>query len=51
VAEILGGKDASKTAVEKGKVISLSVNTAAAQRMGITIPDSIIDRAETVYTE
>ncbi len=51
VAGILGGKDASKTAVEKGKVISLSVNTAAAQRMGITIPDSIIDRAETVYTE
>ena len=51
VAEILDGKDASKIAVEKGKVISLSVNTAAAERMGITIPQDIIDNAVTVYTE
>ena len=51
VAEILDGKDASKMPVEKGKVISLSVNTAAAQRMGITIPQGVIDKAATVYTE
>jgi putative ABC transport system substrate-binding protein len=51
VAEILDGKDASTIAVEKGKVISLSVNTAAAERMGITLPQEIIDRAKTVYDE
>jgi putative ABC transport system substrate-binding protein len=51
VAEILDGKDASTIPVEKGKVISLSVNTAAAERMGITIPQNIIDSAATVYTE
>lgn len=51
VAEILDGKDASTIPVEKGKVISLSVNTAAAERMGITIPQGIIDSAVTVYTE
>jgi len=51
VAKILDGKDASKIAVEKGKVISLSVNTAAAERMAITIPQDIIDKAVTVYTK
>jgi putative ABC transport system substrate-binding protein len=49
VAKILNGKDASKIAVEKGKVISLSVNTAAAERMGITLPQSIVDKAATIY--
>ena len=51
VAKILDGKDASKIAVEKGQVISLSVNTAAAERMGITIPQNIIDKAATVYNQ
>ena len=51
VAKILNGEDASGIAVEKGKVISLSVNTAAAERMGITIPQAIVDKAVTVYTE
>jgi len=51
VAKILDGEDASKIPVEKGKVISLSVNTAAAERMGVTIPQAIIDRAVTVYDE
>jgi len=51
VAKILDGKDASKIPVEKGKVISLSVNTAAAERMGVTLPQAIIDRAATVYDE
>jgi len=51
VAKILDGKKASEIPVEKGKVISLSVNTAAAERMGVTIPQAIIDRAVTVYDE
>ena len=51
VAKILDGKDASEIPVEKGKVISLSVNTAAAERMGVTLPQAIIDRAVTVYDE
>ncbi|MFC1983099.1 ABC transporter substrate-binding protein [Chloroflexota bacterium] len=51
VAKILNGADASGIAVEKGKVISLSVNTAAADRMGITIPQAIVDKAVIVYTE
>ena len=51
VAKILDGKDASTIPVEKGKVISLSVNTAAAERMGITLPQDIIDKAATVYSE
>ncbi len=51
VARILGGTSASEIAVEKGKVISLSVNTAAAARMGITIPQAIIDAAAKVYTD
>jgi putative ABC transport system substrate-binding protein len=51
VAKILDGEDASQIPVEKGKVISLSVNTAAAARMGVTLPQAVIDRAATVYTE
>lgn len=49
VAKILDGADASKVPVEKGELISLSINTAAAERMGVTIPQSVIDKAETVY--
>ncbi len=51
VAKILDGKKASAIPVEKGKVISLSVNTAAAERMGVTLPQAVIDRAVTVYEE
>ena len=51
VAKILDGKDASEIPVEKGKVISLSVNTAAAERMGVTLPQAVIDQAVTVYDE
>ena len=49
VARILKGTPASEIPVEKGEIISLSVNTAAAERMGITIPQAIIDKAATVY--
>lgn len=51
VAKILAGTPASQIPVEKGKIISLSVNTAAAERMGITLPQAIIDKAATVYKE
>jgi len=51
VANILNGTKASTIPVEKGEVISLSVNTAAAERMGITIPKDIVNQAKTVYEE
>jgi len=52
VATILDGDgSAYNISVEKGKIIFLSVNTAAAERMGVTIPQSIIDQAEIVYEE
>lgn len=51
VAKILDGEDAATVPVERGKIISLSVNTAAAERMGITLPQAIIDMAETVYNQ
>jgi putative ABC transport system substrate-binding protein len=51
VAKILAGTPASEIPVEKGKIISLSVNTAAAERMGITLPQAIMDEAATVYEE
>ncbi len=51
VVKILDGTKASEIPVEKGKVISLSVNTAAAERMGVTLPQGIIDRAVTIYEE
>ena len=50
IARILDGDGtANDIPVEKGQIISLSINTAAAERMGVTIPQSVIDRAVTVY--
>jgi len=49
VVRILKGAKASDIPVEKGKVISLSINTAAAEKMGVTIPQSLIDSAEKVF--
>ena len=52
VARILDGDGtANNIPVEKGEIIFLSVNTAAAEKMGVTIPQSIIDQAEVVYEE
>jgi len=52
VAAMLDGDgSANNVPVEKGEVIGLSVNVAAAERMGVTIPQSIIDEATTVYQE
>ena len=49
VVKILEGADAAEIPVEKGKVISLTINTAAAERFGVTIPQELIDAAEIVY--
>jgi len=52
VARMLDGDGtAYDIPVEKGKIIFLSVNVAAAEKMGVTIPQSIIDQAEKVYEE
>ncbi len=49
VARILDGTSAADIPVQKNQAISLTVNTAAAERFGVTIPQEIIDAAETVY--
>jgi len=52
VARVLEADDgAVSIPVEKGEIISLSVNTAAAARMGVTIPQSLLDAAATTYEE
>lgn len=51
VAKILDGASAADIAVERGKVIALTVNTAAAERYGVTIPQDLIDAAGTVFEE
>ncbi len=51
VAKILGGVSATDIPVEKGENVFLSVNVAAAEAMGVTIPQTLIDAAETVYEE
>lgn len=49
LARVLKAEGAYAITVEKGKVISLSVNTAAAERMGVTIPQELVDNAKTKY--
>lgn len=52
VARVLEANDgAVSIPVEKGAIISLSVNTAAAERMGVTIPQTLLDIAVTIYEE
>ncbi len=43
--------DATDIEVEKGEIIFLSVNTAAAERMGVTIPQNLLDIAAVIYEE
>lgn len=43
--------DATDIEVEKGEIIFLSVNTAAAERMGVTIPQALLDIAAVIYEE
>jgi len=49
--KILKGEDASSIPVELGKTFSYTVNTKAAEIYGVTIPQEILDKALTVYTE
>jgi len=51
IAKVLAQGSANKIPVEKGEIISLTVNTAAAERMGVTIPQAIVDKAAVVYKE
>jgi putative ABC transport system substrate-binding protein len=52
LAKVLeAGGDATDIEVEKGEIIFLSVNTAAAARMGVTIPQDLLDIAVTIYEE
>jgi len=46
---ILKGEKASNIAVELGKKFSYTVNIKAAERYGVTIPQSILDKALTTY--
>jgi putative ABC transport system substrate-binding protein len=50
IARILDGDGtANNIPVEKGQIINLSLNIAAAERMGVTIPQSVIDKAVTIH--
>ncbi len=50
IARILDGDGtANNVPVEKGQIINLSLNLDAAERMGVTIPQAVIDRAVTIY--
>ena len=49
VAKVLKAGSANKITVEKGEIISLSINTDAAKDMGVTIPQSLIDKAAINY--
>jgi putative ABC transport system substrate-binding protein len=46
---ILKGEKASEIGVELGKKFSYTVNVKAAERYGVTIPQSILDSALTIY--
>ncbi|GAA0586249.1 ABC transporter substrate-binding protein [Caenispirillum bisanense] len=48
VAKILQGTKAADIPVEGVEVMKLAVNPAAAARMGVTLPQAVVERAETV---
>lgn len=48
---ILEGTPADEIPVELGKTFSYTVNTKAAERYGVTIPQEILDKALTIYEE
>ena len=50
-ARILDGESAEDIPVELGETFSYSVNTAAAELYGVTIPQAILDKATTIYDE
>jgi len=49
--KILNGTSASQIPVELGKNFSYTLNTKAAERYGVTIPQAILDKALTIYKE
>jgi putative ABC transport system substrate-binding protein len=50
IAGILDGDGtANNVPVEKGQIINLSLNLVAAEAMGVTVPQAVIDRAVTLY--
>lgn len=49
--KILKGTKASDIPAELGKKFSYTVNTKAAERYGVTIPSTILDKALTTYAE
>ena len=50
-ARILEGENPGDIAVTSGEPTLLVVNPAAADRMGVTIPQSVLDRADEIITE
>jgi putative ABC transport system substrate-binding protein len=48
---ILDGESAEDIPVELGETFSYTVNTAAAELYGLTIPQDILDKALTIYEE
>ena len=51
IARVLEAGSANNIPVEKGEIISLSINTKAAENMGVTIPQDLIDKAAANYGE
>ncbi len=51
IARVLDAGSANSIKVEKGEIISLSINTKAAESMGVTIPQNLIDKAAVNYGE
>ena len=49
IARVLDAGSANSIEVEKGEIISLSINTEAAESMGVTIPQNLIDKAAVIY--
>lgn len=51
VVRVLEGEDTATMPVETQESMNVLVNQQAAERMGVTVPESVLDRAELVETE
>ena len=49
VARILGGENPGDMPVELANTVDLAVNLAAAEAMGVAVPDAIKDSADQVF--
>ena len=47
-AEILDGKNPSDIAIEPMKELKITINTDVQEKLGIELPDDILDEAEKV---